>query len=378
MIKSRRLKKYYFLFVVFTVNHFIYSSPKNVHISLTEINECEGKIKIDLIRVWGGEEDDEAKFFKEPTDIKINKDGLFYIVDSKQNRIQVFDSTGTFIQTIGRKGPGPGEFLKPYVLSIDGKNRLIVSDIFNRRIQILDDKGKYLNSFKTKSSVYSIDVTQKGEITALEKMGKNYNDSHIVLYDFQGKMIREIGKFVFRINSHSDWDSVFFSTDDSDNFYVSYQGTPLLRKYAYSGEHIMDITYEMPFKVYHKIRPLANSKDIEIIAEKTEILVYGLSLDDYGRIYLVLKTRPLKEKEKKIYEKVVVAAGGEFFELDSKKEIESDHTDLFRLVVFNKLGKVVASKRLDVFCDNIYVHKDRLFILDSNVGMKIYEYRIGF
>jgi hypothetical protein len=62
----------------------------------------------------------------------------------------------------------------------------------------------------------------------------------------------------------------------------------------------------------------------------------------------------------------------------TRPEFDSEKTDLLRLLVFNSTGKVIASADLDVNCDRIYTHGNRLFIIDSFKAMKIYEYKISF
>ncbi|MES0447357.1 MAG: hypothetical protein ABUJ92_12505 [Desulfobacterales bacterium] len=52
-----------------------------------------------------------------------------------------------------------------------------------------------------------------------------------------------------------------------------------------------------------------------------------------------------------------------------------EKTDLFRLLVFDFNGNIIASKILPVYCDQLYVHGNRLFIIDTYRLMKIYEHR---
>jgi hypothetical protein len=99
----------------------------------------------------------------------------------------------------------------------------------------------------------------------------------------------------------------------------------------------------------------------------------GISVDQQGRVYLVTTTRQRNKKEKFF---LVINRHG-VLRVAGKKN-DSDNTDRFRLLVFNSAGKVIAAKQLDVFCDRIYVHEDTLFIIDSYMGMKIYEYKVSF
>jgi len=87
--------------------------PKEIYapIALKEINASLGQIKLTFIREWGRERaKNKSEMFYEPQDIEIGKNGLIYILDSGNNRIHVFDNSGKYIRTIGKKGQGPGEF----------------------------------------------------------------------------------------------------------------------------------------------------------------------------------------------------------------------------------------------------------------------------
>jgi sugar lactone lactonase YvrE len=71
-------------------------------------------------------------------------------------RIVKFDRNGKFIKTWGRLGSAPGEFRTPHALAFDSRGRLFVADRGNHRIQIFDQDGTYLDSFKQFSRVSGI------------------------------------------------------------------------------------------------------------------------------------------------------------------------------------------------------------------------------
>jgi hypothetical protein len=80
-----------------------------VHNTLAEIESVKGKIQLNLVRTWGGDEvEDENQFFKDPWDIIIGKDSFIYISDFGNHRIQVFDEKGIYKRSIGRRGQGRG------------------------------------------------------------------------------------------------------------------------------------------------------------------------------------------------------------------------------------------------------------------------------
>ncbi len=61
------------------------------------------------------------------------------------SRISRFTKDGEFIATIGKLGSGPGEFKTPHAITYDSTGRLIVADRGNDRIQILDAEGNYID-----------------------------------------------------------------------------------------------------------------------------------------------------------------------------------------------------------------------------------------
>ena len=63
-------------------------------------------------------------------------------------RIVKFDSEGNFLASIGHWGAEPGEFKTPHALDIDSRGRLVVGDRGNNRMQVLDLDGNFIEQFK--------------------------------------------------------------------------------------------------------------------------------------------------------------------------------------------------------------------------------------
>ena len=63
-------------------------------------------------------------------------------------RIVKFDSEGNFLASIGHWGAGPGEFKTPHALDIDSRGRLVVGARGNNRLQVLDLNGNFIEQFK--------------------------------------------------------------------------------------------------------------------------------------------------------------------------------------------------------------------------------------
>jgi len=79
-------------------------------------------------------------------------DNLLFIVDAPRHCILRFDSRGTLVGKIGRWGSRPGEFLCPSSVACHN-NVLYVVDWGNNRIQVLQSSGNFMDSWPTKKLV---------------------------------------------------------------------------------------------------------------------------------------------------------------------------------------------------------------------------------
>jgi peptidylamidoglycolate lyase len=83
--------------------------------------------------------------FNLPTDVAVLKDGSFYVSDGYKNtRVMKFTAQGKFVFEWGGKGAGQGEFHLPHGIAIDALGRVIVCDRENERLQVFDAAGRFL------------------------------------------------------------------------------------------------------------------------------------------------------------------------------------------------------------------------------------------
>jgi tripartite motif-containing protein 71 len=67
--------------------------------------------------------------------IAFGSDGLLYLTDSGNHRVQVFDKNGNFITKWGSKGNGEGQFMKPESIEVDPFGHVYVADTSNNNVQ---------------------------------------------------------------------------------------------------------------------------------------------------------------------------------------------------------------------------------------------------
>jgi len=86
--------------------------------------------------------------FDGPCDVTVAANGDFFVADGHGNsRVAKFSTDGTFVKAWGTKGTGRGEFDVPHSIAIDSQERLFVADRSNNRIQIFDQDGGYLEEW---------------------------------------------------------------------------------------------------------------------------------------------------------------------------------------------------------------------------------------
>lgn len=87
-----------------------------------------------------------------PRDVGVDADGNAYVADTGNGLILKFDRLGKYQTSFGKKGggKGPGEFLEPFSIKVH-KNQLYIVDRKNYRIQVLDTSGKYIREFKVEA-----------------------------------------------------------------------------------------------------------------------------------------------------------------------------------------------------------------------------------
>ncbi|EER16350.1 Sec18p, putative [Perkinsus marinus ATCC 50983] len=82
--------------------------------------------------------------FRSPYSV-CNHSGRMFVSDSLNHRVQVFDTnTLQLVYTIGQRGDGEGEFCDPSGIGVDAEGRIIVAEYGNDRVQIFDKDGKFL------------------------------------------------------------------------------------------------------------------------------------------------------------------------------------------------------------------------------------------
>lgn len=119
-----------------------------------------------VLKVVSEKELFDGKPFNGPYYIDINDElGRIYVDDRGNDRIVVLDLDLTYLFSFGHRGTGPGEFHFPHELDIAPDGRVFIADTYNKRIQIFDADGKYLDQIVTGPALglpKTVAVTREG------------------------------------------------------------------------------------------------------------------------------------------------------------------------------------------------------------------------
>lgn len=196
-----------------------------------------------------GENDEIYK----PSSVKLDKNGIVYIVNQGDHCIVKFTGSGDFIGRIGREGQGPGEFKSPSDIAIAENGDLFVLGQGNSRVQRLTPNGKYLSSLILNSPLYyssltvtRISMTPDGDISL------NYPSENNLIKIFSSETYKAIDSLGYPLKFDDTTKSpngemekafknrVFWGFDSDDFCYVYYLGVPRFMKIDMANNIMFD------------------------------------------------------------------------------------------------------------------------------------------
>lgn len=103
--------------------------------------------------------------FNLPTDVGFAAHGDFYVTDGYASaRVVKFSHDGKYLLEWGTRGKGPGQFELPHNVVVDAQGRVYVTDRENKRVEVFDANGKFLNQWPTAEGVSGLFMTKDQHI----------------------------------------------------------------------------------------------------------------------------------------------------------------------------------------------------------------------
>lgn len=130
----------------------IWTTDVTTH-TVTKMNARGDVVLVLGVKGQAGEWNEAAgtRLLNEPNDVAIAPGGDVYVVQGHgraEPRVLKFDKSGKFLTSWGGKGAGPGQFDTAHAIMVDAQSRVHVADRQNRRVQVFDANGKFLEERK--------------------------------------------------------------------------------------------------------------------------------------------------------------------------------------------------------------------------------------
>jgi hypothetical protein len=352
------------------------------------------KVGLELVRKIGDvDTEDENLAFHYPADVAVDADGAIYILDAGNTRIQKFGADGRYLATIGRKGQGPGEFIMPNSLDIDRDGNIVVGDTAQSRIHVIIGGGKDSQSVILKDErIYGVRALGSGDFVGKASTYALPRPNQPAMSVEEMRLFRRIapdGRIADSFGRLMDFGETMtnaaaneatFDADDQGALYVSFNGQNRVERYAPDGT-----------LVWRADRPLGYSSEIRkkgkvdrsgggfsMSPPEMNVCSVGIAVDGRGRSWVVTYARQLKKEEQVQTTMMSVGGRGGISNVSIKTEGNTDlrTTDALKLEIFGPDGVLLGEIPLAHFADVIRVFGDRLFLIDRERGVTVYEYRI--
>jgi DNA-binding beta-propeller fold protein YncE len=128
--------------------------------------------------------------FYQPTDTAVGADGSTYVTDGYGNsRVVKFSREGNLVKYWGDRGSRPGQFNTPHSIVIDRNENLYVADRANNRIQVFDTDGTFKQDWPLDGPPWSLCITPGATQTIfVGSVGRVYK------VDLSGNVAGSLGK----------------------------------------------------------------------------------------------------------------------------------------------------------------------------------------
>jgi hypothetical protein len=180
-------------------------------------------------------------------------DGLYYVTDRTRNSIVVVNERFEIQRLIGGIGSAPGRLFRPGYIDVSRDGLIYVQDGGNERIQCFSIDGTYLGGFATKPYM-GMAAGPNGEVY----LGQPENGTLVSIYSRDGKHLRSFGKLKtysellgqeFQdLNEQYDRGAnrVRLFVDRDGSTLVSFMLVPLIQKYSPDGKLVFESRLEGP------------------------------------------------------------------------------------------------------------------------------------
>ena len=179
--------------------------------------------------------------FDQPNAVLVAPNGDIFVGDGHpgngNNRIVKFSSDGTYLMEWGETGSAPGQFRTPHALAMDSQGLLYVGDRSNRRIQVFEQDGTFVRDFYNFGRASGVAIDGDDNIYVADSES-NYRRNGGYKRGIRVANISDLRIFAFIPDPEPDQDNSGTSAaegvavDNEGNVYGAEVGPRALRKHA--------------------------------------------------------------------------------------------------------------------------------------------------
>lgn len=137
-------------------------------------------------------DNDSEYAFNRPTGLSFRPDGSFFVSDGYVNsRVVHYSKDGKYIRHWGSKGTGDGQFDIAHDVAIDKQGLVYVADRTNSRVQVFDAQGKFLRKWTDVGQPWGLAYSEKENALYIAD-GLN---NRVVKTNLDGQVLGQIGEF---------------------------------------------------------------------------------------------------------------------------------------------------------------------------------------
>ena len=193
--------------------------------------------------------------FANPQGVAIDSSGNIWVVDYDNHRVEKFNRSGTWLQSIGgvpptftcetapsgsvpacAAGAGNGQFNHPVSVAIDSRDNVWVTDYTGARVQEFNSSGTYLNSISTHlTGPWGITIDASGNFWVAERGSESmreFNSSGVYQNTFDGPNGSANGQF----RQETD-----IAIDPSGNLWVTDGTNQRVQKFDSTGTYLSQL-----------------------------------------------------------------------------------------------------------------------------------------
>lgn len=241
----------------------------------------------------GDTDESEDYLFSQIRHFTVDNMGRFFILDQQEAVIKVFDKEGNYLNKIGRKGQGPGEFNNPSMIYFLN-NELLVMEF--DRLSFFSPEGKFLRVIPTsKERAGRTRCDSNGNIVSVCSLfdpGESFTYS-LKIFDKDFNLMKEITKVTIPLvplTSNPFSPIVYMTVDAKDNIVFGYGKKYEIQIYNPEGNLAKKImrAYD-PVEVTEEEREKRREglpEQIKLDFPSHHPAYYRFIHDDEGRLYV--------------------------------------------------------------------------------------------